>query len=295
MPARAVYRSLVSSGRISYFLRDAFGGISLPWTGATWSVAAGTASNTPTLGSELIVNGAFGADTDWSKGAGWAIAAGVTAATAASADISQTVAPLAVGTWYQSVFTLGAFSLGTVNAKIGTTALPTHAANGTYTETGLAATTAFAFTGTGFTGTLDNASVKALTLSTLFRTLATAASDTVTINADLTIGAGTQAGLVLNLNSASSPSTFILAYHDGVNAQLWKCISGTYTNLISAAATYSAAATLQVLKNGSFFTLKYNGAQVGAVQIVGGMLGTIHGMFSTVAGNLLDNFSLVAQ
>lgn len=274
---------------------EANGPVGDAWTGATWAVAAGAVVNTPTVGAEVIVNGAFAADTDWTKGSGWSIAAGVAAATLSSADLTATVAPLTLGSWYKTVFTLGSFSVGTVAVVVGAAVNPTHGANGTFTEVNRATSTAFAMRGAGFTGTVDNVSAKPLTLSTLFRSLSTLSANVIA-DVAVTRTAG-QGGLVLNLDSAATPANFVIAYHDGVNAVLEKCVAGVYTSVISAVTTYSAGAQLRAVKDGTSYSLYYNNAKVGStatISDVGIISNTLHGLFDTF-GNSFDNFVLWAR
>ena len=144
------------------------------------------------------------------------------------------------------------------------------------------------------TGYLDDYSVKALTLSTLFASVV-AGSANVVADVDVVLTADTQAGLVLNLDSAASPANFVVAYHDGVNAKLDKCVAGTWTSVISAAATYSSGATLRVVKDGTSYTLFYNGAKVGSTSTIsdaGIISNTLVGLFSTYSGNTLDAFTV---
>jgi len=110
---------------------------------------------------------------------------------------------------------------------------------------------------------------------------------------------GIQAGLVCNLDSAATPANFVIAYLDGQgNAKLDKCVAGVYTNVISAAVTYSAGATLRVIKSGTSYSLFYAGAAVGTTQVIsdaGIISNTLHGIFSTSALNSLDNFQVMAR
>jgi hypothetical protein len=66
---------------------------------ATWLTAAGGVTGSgnytagPSLGADLVTNGGFAADTDWTKGSGWTIASGVAhKGTAAAAGVSQAIA-----------------------------------------------------------------------------------------------------------------------------------------------------------------------------------------------------------
>lgn len=268
------------------------------WTGATWTISTNKAINTPNLGSEAITNGGFDADTDWDKGAGIAIAAGVAAFTASGGDLTASVAPLTVGTWYSVTYTVGGFAAGTVNAKLGSTAFPTHAADGTYTETGLALTTAFAFTGAGFTGTLDNVSVKPLTLSELFATFPLSTPDVLVNLACTLVGAtdGKQVGIVTNLNSAASPTDFRLTLLDGRgNMVVYDCITGTYTVKNTTAITYSAGKLLQVILAGVQLRQYYNLIDGPGLQTMGANTNLLCGLFSTSPLSSLDNIFVMPR
>lgn len=153
--------------------------------------------------------------------------------------------------------------------------------------------------GTGLQARFDDVSVKELTLSSLFSSVSTSDTDVIA-DANVTLTAGTQAGIVTNLDSTSTPANFLIAYHDGTNVKLDKNVGGTYTNLISSAATYGAGYTLRVITyHSDANTLKvrvyYNNALIGSEQTVtdvGIISNTKHGLFSTYSGNSFDNFTL---
>lgn len=108
-----------------------------------------------------ISNGDFGSDTIWTKGAGWTIAAGVaTAIGAISTPISQTaIIALLQGQAYDITNTI-TVSAGNLTASIGGQTGTARTASGTYRETIAAGSSqTIAFTGAGFTGTLDAVSV----------------------------------------------------------------------------------------------------------------------------------------
>jgi hypothetical protein len=72
----------------------------------------------------------------------------------------------------------------------------------------------------------------------------------------------------------------------------------TWTSVISAAATYSANATLRVIKDGTSYSLYYNNAKVGSTATISDaalISNTKHGLFSTYSGNTLDNFTVYAR
>lgn len=261
------------------------------WTGSTYTISSNKAINTPTQGSDLVVNGGFDTDSDWTKGTGWTIGSGVATKTAgAGASVSQTI--LTAGMWYFITYDL-TVSAGSFFPIYGAITGKTRTTSASYIDANRASGTSMQMWGINtFAGTLDNVTVKALTLSSLFSSVSVS-SQNVLCSADLTIMAGTQAGVVVCLDSTSSPANFLIGYHDGTNAILDKCVGGTYTNLISAAATYSAGATLTVVKDGNSVNLYYNNVLVGTTQTVsdaGIVSNTKHGLFSTYSGNTFDNF-----
>ncbi len=108
-----------------------------------------------------VTNGTFASDTAWTKGAGWSIAAGVaTAAGALNTAISQTAVPIIAGVPYVVTYTITR-SAGSIRPSVGGTNGTSRNSAGTYTETIIAGSSnsLIAFTGTGFTGTLDTVSM----------------------------------------------------------------------------------------------------------------------------------------
>jgi hypothetical protein len=112
----------------------------------------------------------------------------------------------------------------------------------------------------------------------------------VLIAADLTFEANKAAGLVARVNSLEDPTYYLMAWHDRTNAYLAKIEDGAYTNLITAAASYSAGAKLVLVVQGTSAELYYNNARIGAVQTVPASSATIHGMYGLSPSNSIDNF-----
>lgn len=89
------------------------------------------------LGNELVVNGGFDADTDWTKGTGWTIAAGVATHGAGTGTLTPTVAitPIAGNTYriqYEtSNWTVAGMSITFGGVTVQANTLPS--ANGVYT------------------------------------------------------------------------------------------------------------------------------------------------------------------
>jgi len=84
--------------------------------------------------TSLTTNGAFSADSGWTKGTGWAIAGGKATFTGqASATLSQSQA-CSQGQSYLVVFTLSSVTSGNLTAKIGNQSGTVRASSGTFSE-----------------------------------------------------------------------------------------------------------------------------------------------------------------
>lgn len=309
------------------------GGGSQTWTGSTWAISGGKAVNTPTEGSELVTNGTFETDVT-----GWTNYSGLldvmerntvspitgtgdihTVSTSASSAVATQQLTIALGQWMIARTTgrkLNSSGTRLSDIGFGRPDAPTEldgwtggshtltTANTTSTRTGRAAYTNpyLSLRQNGESGTTreiwaDDLSVKQLTLSSLFASANTSTANVIA-SADVVVVSGTQAGVVVNLDNAGTPANFVIAYHNGTNVLLEKCVAGTYTTLINTAATYSANATLRVIKDGNSYDVYYNNAKVGSTQTIsdaGIVSNTRHGLFSTHSGNTLDNFTVYAR
>ena len=293
------------------------GGLGSGWTGATWTIASNKAINTPTKGAEQLENFDFSAWTDDDPD-NWAVSnedvnnyitenpggkANLVSDTTAAVDMINAEAP-GVGVWIRSAIEAVTVSAGKWRVIIDNL-VPSN--NWIGTGTGTIVITGRATGNTNFiirrdvSGAsniiYDDATLKPLTLSTLFASIATSQTNVIA-DVDIVLAGGitlTEAGLVLCLDDASSPANFLIAYHDGTKAHLDKCVAGTYTSLINTTTTYSSGATLKVIKSGTSVSLYYNGSQVSTTQTVSDasiINNIIHGLFSTYSGNTLDNYSI---
>jgi hypothetical protein len=122
---------------------------------------------------DMITNGSFtgGAD-EWSLSVNWSYSSNAIHAAAASSTASQVAAEMKstvrAGRSYSITFTVSGYSAGTVTPKIGSVAGTARSADGTYTETIVAAAdgqTVF-LTGAAFTGTIDNVTMYELNAGT---------------------------------------------------------------------------------------------------------------------------------
>jgi hypothetical protein len=230
------------------------------------AVASGKVSITPTLLPDVIVNGTFGADTDWDHDATWVINGGVAAATASSTVLNEHVYPLTVDAWYQNVYTVLNRTAGGINAVFGNYLTGYRGGNGTYTHTGQCKTNSqFYFGVATFTGQLDNVSCLPIKLSTMCMVRKFAASQG-TIKATTTNPNHYQhAGVVGWLDNPSNPLNLLIATNTKTTASLYKYVNGVGTTLIvDVAITYSAGAYLEIrrLAASNTFQLWYNGSQV---------------------------------
>ena len=118
-------------------------------------------------GSELITNGGFDTDSNWSKGTGWSISNGLAVSSESAQSISQ-VFNIEEGKTYKVSFEIKNYQSGKVKAQFGggTPAQGIfNSSNGVYTEyfTALQGNNRLNFKGQGsdvFTGSIDNVSVK---------------------------------------------------------------------------------------------------------------------------------------
>ena len=122
------------------------------------------------LGPELIVNGDFATDSDWSLGTGWSISNGKLRADNASLVNAFQAKIYTSGKTYKVTYTISDYVKGQVRFQLGgggsTVNGETRGANGTYTEYVVATNnhTSARFRGLstdgGFTASIDNVSVK---------------------------------------------------------------------------------------------------------------------------------------
>lgn len=115
--------------------------------------------------TELTTNGDFSANSAWTKGTGWTIASGTMRGLSASTAFSQTLT-ITPGAWHELAFEVTLYSGGTVQPALGSTNIGAGiTSTGTYRRQvfgyGGGAQT-LQFTGSNFTGYVDNVSLKVL-------------------------------------------------------------------------------------------------------------------------------------
>src|SRR3989339_414385 len=297
----------------------------LAWTGG--AISSNTNVITPSLGSELITNAGLegtyvdGVAPNWSTVNSSTLTEETTIIHGGSSSqkvvanlngggIKANTNSLTNGTWYSSSAWVYNEQTGVYIWRIydGLTYFLNYSPNigttGTWTQlvgTGRATNTTssygqpnFLSNNSGKTFYVDDTTFKPLTLSSLFSTVSTSDADVIA-DANVTLTSGTQAGLVLNLDSTSSPANFIIVYHDGTSVKVDEAVAGVYTNKQTTTVTYSAGATLRAIREGTKLRVYYNNALVGAELTMTANTNTKHGLFSTYSGNSFDNFVLWAR
>ena len=124
----------------------------------------------PSLGSELVTNGSFtGSASGWALGTGWAYSSNAINATSTSSICYQDIAAMQSNKTYTVTYQISNYSGGNIQWRFGgsgTVDGATRNANGTYTEyfTNTSSGDKRLFLSpSGFTGTIDNVSVKEIT------------------------------------------------------------------------------------------------------------------------------------
>jgi hypothetical protein len=283
------------------------------FTGSTYTIATGKAVNTPTFGTDLVSNGNMEAGnppTDWGSN-GSILSSQADERTGGSGTKSMQLAndganygiayqtfAIAADTWYYISAWLRKVT-AEVKLRLYAGTWPPIGSHVTTTDW----TNVFAVrrgepnssiytenqdNTNGHTARADDISVKPITAATLFSTRKV--SNLVgKIKAPWTIIAATQAGVVGWLDSQSNPLYFIIAYHDGTNAVLEKCVNGTYTTLINQIATYGSTKKVEIRKvAATTYQLWYGDVQIAADQTIsdaGIISNQYFGLFSTYSGN----------
>lgn len=184
--------------------------------------------------AEYVTNGAFASDTGWTKGTGWTIGSGHATAVTATSDLSQTSAiTLLQGYTYTITYDVTR-TAGTVTPSIGGTAGTARSTNATFTEVIVAGTTQIlAFTGAGFSGTIDNVTVTAWVLGTGWTTDGATAIATGAISTAISQTANALFPIVQN-------QAYLVTYTITRSAgSITPSLGGTAGSAVSSSATYS--------------------------------------------------------
>lgn len=223
------------------------------------------AAPTPATGAELLSNGSF---TDWTADNpdNWTLSGAEDAnnyVTQNPAGQAQIVADsfwgikqynTTAGTWYSTTFDVKALVSNVVRIDEANVSI--------FTSTDVADGQTFTWRGAGggmfgvFRGaagasnwTVDNVSLKALTLSSLMKPVGTTDSKYGIYDFAVTVGANRQAGGMCCLDSESTPANYLHAYYDRNLGKVFllKVVGGTTTELTSTTVTYGAGNIVRVI------------------------------------------------
>lgn len=308
------------------------GGSGVTWIepgSSAWGISSGEATNTPPGGGELLTDGDMEADpaTNWDAvgdavlnnyaeeragGSGsqsLEIEKGVGGSDNPFARQTPTVTAgnwsLVTG-WFKNIDSSNGARIRLTNSVtndtsyVSATSWTFKAATVAQLTTGTLVRLYCASTGADGTSVLaDDFSLQELSVNDCIAAYDYGAAD-VQVSVDLTIPYDTHAGLVLNLDSTSTPANYVLVTHNGTtgdDVEVWKCVGGTLSRVSTTAASYSAGATLRARRDGNSVWVYYNDTYITKATIsdAGILSGTIHGMFSTYVANTLDNFTLYGE
>jgi hypothetical protein len=298
--------------------------------GGTWTIAGGSISNDPQLSSEMLQNGSFASWTaddpdNWTVGGesgsdpevcevatgeahadcgtpGGGFANLYSSATTYNPYLEQNQG--SAGDWYVVSANVDTLTDGSYywprNSAVELTD------TGAVTVAGRAVANNFRFqvhADVPADVTVDDLSLKEMTLSTLFYA-ADSGDDDVYVTTRVTMPSGySQAGVALCIDSRSNPTDYIAAYYDKAAAasndvSMWQYVGGDAgTQLFNdSAETYVAGASIAVIKDGGTCHLFYDEKRLGEGDCsdAGLVNNTIHGLFSTASANTLDNLTVHA-
>jgi|TARA_R100000149_G_scaffold30441_1_gene11692 hypothetical protein len=206
------------------------------------------------LSGELVQNGNFDTDSDWTKGTGWTISGGKAIATNATGILSQSYSGLDSNKVYKVVYTVSNYTQGNVKFQFtnGTNVTGQKAeANGTYTEflTPSATNNSFRLKAfSNFSGSIDNVSIIEIT------------DDTDLPRIDFTDGTGS---LLLE-----PQSTNLITYSNGFDDSSWGKTNVTVTeNSETSPDGTNNAWLLQVTSDNDRHYLRVGGSTTSTVSI----------------------------
>lgn len=304
---------------------EANGGAGLTWTdpGATWTVAGGVVSNTPSVGAEKLTNGNMetgNPPSNWiatislltgvadERTGGSGAQALDVANTSSGAGIAfQNLSGTSVGQWYimtgwmkivrafSAFFDNGAYDgIATSGGSSWASFVKVHRIIAANPVIRLLVNTATILDNARF----DDITVKLLTTATLFRTLPFSTPDVYHRAKVVALTAGTQAGIVIRLDSAATPTAGIIVYFDGAGNIKCEEFTGTttYTAIFTAVVkAFTASDSLVIDVNGTAVRV-YHETSAGVQTLIGTgttsvVAGNLHGLFSTYVGNTITDMN----
>jgi len=267
---------------------------------SSWTISSNSVISNPTLGSELVKNGTFDSDTEWTKGNGWSISGGVANYAAGSGNtyLTQTSPNT---TRNKLIYSSIDKSVNNLVTRVGNIDCPLTGGSPYTWFTSSNNDSVSVMCGPWGATTIDNFSAKAFSFSDIFAGIDTGVSD-VTVSASIsTTNRGLATGLVLNLDSISNPQNFVVVFpcqnNSGTNRIfIVKFVNGVYGGAVNYSSNAQGAnKVLAVTKTGTDYTVVYdNGTVVSSYSVTDASIkdNTIHGMFSVNTTNLINSISI---
>lgn len=288
--------------------------------GATWLVNSGIVSNVPTLGSEIITNGSFDADTtNWSAQGSSSLSSVAGGQSnnnllvtngGASFGYALQQKTVSVGGWYNISYYYKSGTVGGIS-RVGTSfggseyysktlsSVPWANENNVLraTNTNISFRLGTNSSSISATTNYDEISLKLITLASIYLTASASTATRAISTAILNVKTNTQAGVIGWLDNAATPANFIQAYHNGTQIILEKCVSGIYSPLATISNTFVAGAILELQKTfGNTFRVIYNNAAVSSeieITDVGIISNSLFGILSTHSENTFNSIDII--
>lgn len=303
----AVY---VPPGAVTLPFTDDFGradgGVGGYWlSGSAWQIASGRLVGAPHLGQNVVANGGFDGDTDWSYAADWTLSGGVAtvAATGVSTLTSLRNPIIALSLYYAGVTCLNTTGQ-TLVAQVGSTTVQNITAPGTYQRFIRTVSTnlpRFSAPPTLTLATIDNVFAQLLSWASAFCTVQSPSADLVLEIKlyGLPTTTFSYLGAVVNLDSHTNPQNFVAFTLASNSLQVTKMVNGVLSGVsnIGGAVTAVDGAILRIEKVGTNYKCFYNGVQAGLVAGVTISDASIvdnvrHGALASDQLGSMDDFSL---
>jgi len=310
-------------GKVDYPIEIEFDGDEVDFFDGGWSESGGNVLNDQlAVGSELVVNGDFtnwtgdnpnnwviigevGADPEVSEvgtgqghgGGGNGLANLFASAENTQPRMRQMI--LIVGTWVQITIDIDTFTAGTL--KVGDIIAGVnqdYTTIGSKFQTGLVDNDEFQLRPVLAPSdvTVDNVSVKLITLTSIFNVLKSqfGLSDGFFIDIYINVvTAGTQVGVIWNYDGSNN---FGMAYMDGVSLKVDKNVAGTYSSLATVAQAVTQDQILRIENpvGTNVITVKYNGVSKATPTIADASVIGNKGiaLFSTEANNAISKVAI---
>lgn len=307
------------------------GALPAQFTGATWAIASGKLINTPTLGSNLLVNGDMetgNPPTGWDNDSS-TILTGDADVRPGSAGVQSLKAVYNTDRTFYKIFSVSAIGwhrqdswVKNISADFITRILGTAAAgalrSGNYGALSATEWTSYANcdlfpTENGFTvrfdvnshlndaALFDDITIKKISDNTLFSTVNIGLSS-VNISAPSAGSSTIPHGIVLCVDNPANPTQYVAAFIDYGMAFIYQVKAGVYTALLGATAlTMDAAKHFSAQLNGTTLSLYYGatdfGTKIGTDVTVDAAvaLNKNHGLFSTISSNQFSGIFRVSK